>query len=150
MKNALFLLTWLLLSGCKPTPKPIEYGADVCAFCQMTIVDRQHGAEVVTKKGRVYKFDAIECMVNYVAQQGSESFALFLTNDYMKPGELTDAATATYLISRGVPSPMGAFLSGFANATDARTVQTAKGGEVFSWTQLQDMRQKKGFLGPAE
>ena len=150
MKNALFLLTWLLLSGCKPTPKPIEYGADVCEFCKMTIVDPQHGAEVVTKKGRVYKFDAIECMVNYLAQQGPESFALFLTNNYMQPGALTDATTATYLISRGVPSPMGAFLSGFANETDARTVQTDKGGELFSWIQLQEMRQKKGFLGPAE
>ncbi len=150
MKNALFLLTWLLLSGCKPTPKPIEYGADVCEFCKMTVVDRQHGAEVVTKKGRVYKFDAIECMVNYIDQQGAESFALFLTNDYMQPGALTDATTATYLISRGVPSPMGAFLSGFSNEADAQAVQTAKGGELFTWAQLRNLRQEKGFLGPAE
>ena len=29
----------------------------------MTIVDRQHAAEAVTSKGKVFKFDAIECMV---------------------------------------------------------------------------------------
>ncbi|MBK6948096.1 MAG: nitrous oxide reductase accessory protein NosL [Haliscomenobacter sp.] len=150
MKNALFLLTLLLLSGCKPTAKPIEYGADVCAYCKMTIVGRQHGAEVVTKKGRVYKFDAIECLVNYIAQQSAEPFALFLVNDYMLPGELIDARTATYLISRGVPSPMGAFLSGFGDEADARAVQASKGGGLYSWEQLQRLRQDKGFLGPAE
>jgi copper chaperone NosL len=31
----------------------------------MTIVDKVHAAEIVTKKGKVCKFDATECMINY-------------------------------------------------------------------------------------
>ena len=58
----------LLFAACSPQPRPIEYGTDLCDFCRMTIVDKQHAAELVTDKGRVYKFDAIECMVNYLEQ----------------------------------------------------------------------------------
>lgn len=138
----------LTLSACKPTPKPIEYGADACEYCKMTIVDQQHGAEVVTKKGRAYKFDAIECMVNYAEQQGQDQFALFLINDYVQPGQLIDATGSTYLISESIPSPMGAFLSGFANGQNARTIQQAKGGALFTWEELLTQRRQKGRLGP--
>lgn len=148
MKTRYLLLTLLLLSGCKPKPSPIEYGADVCEFCKMTIVDQQHAAEVVTHKGRAYKFDAIECMVHYAVQQGEDKFALFLVNDYTQPGALIDARTATYLISRAVPSPMGAFLSAFEDAAPAETLQQEKGGELLSWETLLERRQQKGTLGP--
>ena len=63
MKRIPFLLIILILVGCKVDPNPIEYGADACHFCSMTIVDRQHAAEFVTKKGKAFKFDATECMM---------------------------------------------------------------------------------------
>ncbi len=68
LKNpALVVLIFLvsqLLSSCQPRPEPIHYGQDACDFCRMTIVDKQHAAQMVTEKGRVYKYDAIECMLN--------------------------------------------------------------------------------------
>lgn len=102
----------------------------------MTIVDRQHGAELVTTKGRVYKFDAIECMVHYLQQEGEEQFALFLVNDYLAAGELVDARTATFLISPAIPSPMGAFLSAFADENAAGRVAREKGGTLHDWVSL--------------
>ena len=46
MKKIFLLLSLLwLISSCTPTPEPIEYGADMCDFCKMSIVDAQHGAE---------------------------------------------------------------------------------------------------------
>ena len=32
----------------------------------MTIVDPRYGAELVTTKGKVYKYDAVECLINSV------------------------------------------------------------------------------------
>ena len=126
-----------LLVACSAGPKPIEYGTDKCDFCKMTIVDVQHAAEVVTTKGKVYKFDAIECMVHYAHEHGPETFASFWINDYSKTtGELADATTCIFLISPNIPSPMGAFLSGFSNADDAKAFQQEKSGELHDWPAL--------------
>ncbi len=129
------LLTLVLLS-CKPSPKPIDYGVAACEFCKMSIVDPRHAAETVTAKGKVYVFDAIECMVNYLAENPGKPFELFLINDYADPGVLIDATVATYLVSEAIPSPMGANLSGFLNAAEAGKVRDLKGGTLYSWKEI--------------
>ena len=146
MKRLLPLALLLLLNACAPQPSPIDYGADACAFCRMTIVDQQHAAEVVTQKGRAYKFDAVECMVNYVDQQGEDQFALLLVTGYLNPGILTDARKATYLISEAIPSPMGAFLTAFTDQDDARAVQQESGGRLFNWSELQRHFAEEGLM----
>ncbi len=141
----LSLITVCLLVACTPAPKPINYGSDKCDFCMMTIVDPRFGAEVVTDKGKVFKFDAIECMVNYVQEQPSQAFAYLLVNDFEKPSVLVDAENSHYLISEQVPSPMGAHLSAYQEAATAESVKTEKGGQVYSWKELQEhFRTKAG------
>jgi len=103
----------------------------------MTIVDKQHASEFVTQKGKVYKFDASECMINYLKDIDNSTVALFLVNDYNSPGDLIDATTATYLISENIPSPMGAYLTAFENRVEAELVQAANKGELFTWKELQ-------------
>ena len=127
----------LFLAACNPGPRPIDYGAEKCAHCYMTIVDRQHAAQAVTTKGKIFSFDAIECLAPYVREKGPETFASLWINDYTtNTGELIDAQTATYLISPNIPSPMGGFLSGFASEQTAREFQAEKSGELFDWPGL--------------
>lgn len=135
-QHALILLTTLIITSCNVAPEPIAYGDDGCHFCKMTIVDKIHAAEIVTKKGKVYKFDATECMVNFIAEFDASQVELFLSNDYTKPEALIDATKATFLISKNVPSPMGAFLSAFENKADAEAVQKEKGGDLYTWETL--------------
>jgi len=125
-----------LLWSCNISPKPIEYGQDACHFCKMTIVDKMHAAEVVTAKGKVYKFDATECMINFLNEFDTSTIALYLSNNFTNPEELIDATQATFLISKNVPSPMGAFLSAFKNKEDAIKLQAKKDGEIYSWESL--------------
>ena len=135
-QHALILLTTLIITSCNVAPEPIAYGDDGCHFCKMTIVDKIHAAEIVTKKGKVYKFDATECMVNFIEEFDASQVELFLSNDYTKPEALIDATKATFLISKNVPSPMGAFLSAFENKADAEAVQKEKGGDLYTWETL--------------
>lgn len=135
---ALLLILILGMQSCSISPKPISYGNDVCQYCSMTIVDAQHAAELVTTKGKVFKFDAVECMLNYKLQASDTEMALHVCNDYSDPGELIEAETATFLISEGIPSPMGAFLTAFGSEEAAKEAQKIHGGILYSWITLNE------------
>lgn len=136
LKHYLAIVLLLILVSCNVSPKPIDYGNDGCHFCKMTIVDKVHAAEIVTKKGKIYKFDATECMINFLDEFDTSEIELYLSNNYSEPGELIDATQATFLISKNVPSPMGAFLSAFETQADAQKVQSEKEGTLYTWKEL--------------
>ncbi|HEY5687293.1 MAG TPA: nitrous oxide reductase accessory protein NosL [Yeosuana sp.] len=134
-KSSLIALLWLFYS-CNTSPKAINYGEDGCYYCKMTIVDKIHAAEIVTKKGKIYTFDATECMVNFQKEFDTSEIKLFLSNNYNEPEVLIDAKKATFLISKNIPSPMGAYLSAFKTKKEALMVQSEKGGTIYSWQEL--------------
>ncbi len=144
MKNFIFLgIVTALLTSCNVSPQQIEYGTDACHYCNMTIVDRQHASQLVTTKGKAYKYDAIECMVNSLQGELKDTeIALYLTADFRKPGQLMDATMATYLVSEQVPSPMGANLSAFENENAALKGQEEFTGQLFSWEEIQNQIKK--------
>lgn len=132
------LLPWsLTLYSCEIKPEEINYGKDFCQFCRMTIVDQQHAAQLVTQKGRAYKYDAIECMVNDLKDWERPEVELFLVADYEQPGKLIEAKNASYLISDQIPSPMGANLSAFSSTNSRDKIHQTKGGSQLEWNQLQ-------------
>ncbi|UAB74131.1 MULTISPECIES: nitrous oxide reductase accessory protein NosL [Mesoflavibacter] len=136
LKHYIFISLLLLVFSCNVSPKPIDYGSDGCHFCKMTIVDKVHAAEIVTKKGKVYMFDATECMINFRKDFDTSEIELYLSNNYTEPEALIDATEATFLISKNIPSPMGAFLSAFKNEADAKEFQAEKGGDLYTWEEL--------------
>lgn len=130
------LATALLLAACSVEPDPIAFGSDNCAFCQMTIVDKTHAAQLVTRKGKQYKFDAIECLVQNLPEWGMEEIAHLLVADYGNPGAMIPAETAIYLISDEIKSPMGAYLSAFSSREAAEVARDEHGGALYSWKDL--------------
>ena len=126
-KNSVITILMLILTaGCKVEPEPISYGSDACHFCRMTIVDKQHGV------------DAVECVLNHLNQMDSPSVALIMVNTYALPGELQDATQAAYLISEGIPSPMGEYLTAFENGSAALEAQKKHGGTLYSWEEIRN------------
>jgi len=145
MKNGikiLITLVLLLMVSCSSGPKSIEYGKDECHRCKMTIMDNKHAAEMVTVKGKVYKFDAIECMIRYIASDSDIEYSHKLITDYSNPGELVNAQQSTYLISENLPSPMGAFLTGFSSENDAQLKLDELGGNLYNWEGVQEVINK--------
>lgn len=127
----------LVLGSCSPTPKDIKYGYDACHYCSMTIVDTQHASQLVTKTGKVFSFDSIECLVHHLQEnEGLQKEGLVLVNTYHNPTELFDATKTTFLISENIPSPMGAFLTAFRSEEEAKQSLQTHGGDLYSWNHL--------------
>lgn len=128
----------LVLAACSVEAQPISFGKDQCHFCQMTIVDKQHAAQAVTKKGKQFQYDAIECLVNEMLKTKSEpELATILVSDYGE-SKMTSAAQATYLISDKIKSPMGENLSGFQTREKAEAAQAKHGGDLYTWQTLKE------------
>ena len=137
MKNLLlFSSICLTFLSCEIEPSEINYGNDACHFCSMTIVDNQHAAQILNNKGKAFKYDAIECMLNDLKKWPSAEIGMILVNDYNKPGKLVMAEEATYLISPAIPSPMGAFLSAGEDESKIMSIKSAQGGEIYSWESI--------------
>lgn len=141
MKNftlTLFCFGLLFLVSCSIEPEKINYGYEVCHFCKMTIVDKQHAAQFVTKKGKQFKFDAIECMLNEMSEKEIGNIAIYLVSDYDNPEFMTDANKATYLISKQIKSPMGAFLSAFSDHVKAEKLVKTSDDKLFTWSTIKE------------
>lgn len=130
----LFIL--LLTISCKVEPEAIAYGKDQCSFCMMNIIDKTHAAQYVTKKGKQFKFDAVECLVNDLSNKNENDLAIILVANYSNPGEMINAKTASYLISPNIKSPMGANLSAVSNFENAKELQQKYAGEIYTWELL--------------
>lgn len=126
------------LSSCSTQPQPIAYGEDACHFCKMGIVNPKYGTEIVTQKGKVYKFDSIECMLSFEANNPdiAEQIKLELVSDYFHPGELLPATGAWFLHSEEVPSPMGKYLTASASHQEMDSFQAEKGGTLYAFDEL--------------
>ncbi|MDH5475309.1 MAG: nitrous oxide reductase accessory protein NosL [Cyclobacteriaceae bacterium] len=138
MKNTpLFFILFSLFFSCSVELEKINYGKEACHFCKMTIVDQQHAAEAVTTKGKVFKYDAVECMINDLKQKKEVEMALLFVNDYSTPGKLIDVQTTTFLISEKIKSPMGANLSAFGSNEEAQKMVDTSGGSLYNWEEVQ-------------
>jgi len=143
LNSSILFISLLFLVSCSVEPKEIMYGNDHCNYCDMTVVDKSHSAQYVTKKGKAYMFDAVECMVREINEsQNEENLAFVLVADFSNPGNLVDAETATYLISEKIKSPMGANLSAFESIDIAEQHLDEFGGDLYSWTQIKDKLSK--------
>ncbi len=128
----------VMMLACKSEPVPIQYGSDNCIRCHMTIVESRFGAEIVTKKGKVFTFDSIECMLRYYKTNAakSETFAHIMVTDALHPGKLIDARSAFYLVSEKYPSPMGENLSAYASKAARDGNHAEFSGEQLTWESL--------------
>ena len=134
----LVLITSSIFTACTPEGKPIAYGEDKCDFCRMSIVDQRFGGEIVTQKGKVYKFDAVECVINYLDERFDDEskLAYVLTNTFDKPGELINASECVYLVSQNMPSPMGEFINPFTDPSLASSFKDKNEGIIYEWKSL--------------
>ena len=133
----IFSVAAFLLS-CQAEPEKINFGEDHCDFCKMSIVDPKFGAELVSDKGRVFKFDAVECMIPFMNENKETNFEYVLVIAFDQPEELVAVDQLTFAHSESYKSPMGANITAFRDKD--KVVDNA---HLMDWDKLKQKRMQK-------
>ena len=136
------IFPWVVLSAlvfsCSTEPEPLRFGKDVCYTCKMTLVDKKFGAEIVTKKGKIYKFDDLSCMVNF-HNSGYEEVSEMehrLVIDYANPEKLIDTQRAFFVKSDELRTPMASEIAAFGSEEDYKKFKKKMNGILMSWGEI--------------
>lgn len=136
--NGIFGLTFiLLLSSCEKSPEPISYGNDACDNCRMTISDPKFGAELITDKGKIYKFDSAECLVAFEKEFKQEEINSGWVTNFSVAGEFIKTEDAFYLVSDKIKSPMGLNISAYSNKKSLEETHSKFDGKILNWKDVQ-------------
>lgn len=138
MKTLLSAILLTTLMACTVEPEPIHYGTDACHACKMTLMDKKFGAELVTKKGKVYKFDDVNCMLNFYNSEDAslEEFKYKLVVDFTQPAKLIEAGDAFYLKSPEIKSPMASQVAAFEKKESMEDLKKQLQGIYLVWGEL--------------
>jgi copper chaperone NosL len=128
----------LFLVSCSAQPEPFKYGTDVCYTCKMGIVDIKFGNEIITKKGKVFKFDDIGCMIRYLKSGSIEQkdIAQTVVINFEKKDEFLDVSNASFAVSEEIRSPMNFNTAAFTNKESATKFLAGKSGKIFNWNEI--------------
>lgn len=123
------------LSACSTGPEPIRYGQDECLHCKMTLTDKRFGAEVVSTKGKVFKFDDLNCLVAWLnaGTVPQDQVAQTVVVDFQGQGAFIDVQKAFFLRNEALKSPMRGDVAGFSDKAALETVKAQLGGEELGW-----------------
>lgn len=128
------------LAGCDTGPKAIRYGQDECAECRMTLVDRHYGAELITTKGKVFKFDDLSCLLAFQRRDAGRfgSAAQLVVIDFNRPNTFLPVAQTIFLHHNQLRTPMGSGVAAFANETELEAVRgrLGGGGRILRWPDV--------------
>jgi copper chaperone NosL len=127
----------LSLFSCSQEPKPINYGKDACDFCKMIIMDKRYAAEIVTTKGKAYKFDDILCEANFIHSgkvPASEIACAYIVD--FNTSEFLNTKEAFFLKNETLRSPMGGNIAAFKTKEDLEAAQKKMKGELITWEEI--------------
>lgn len=129
----------LSLNSCNTGPQPLRIGNDNCDFCKMTISDNRFGAEIITKKGKVYKFDDEHCIVAFLNSKkiAPEQIAAGYFTNFNSPHQLINVEQAHFLQSPTLKSPMNGNIAAFTNEDSLVNALPQFRGNKISWEDMQ-------------
>jgi copper chaperone NosL len=127
-----------MLTGCSSKPQPIRVGQDNCAFCKMKISDNRFGAEIVTTKSKIYKFDDAHCILSFVKSDNlllKEIESFYFTN-FNEPHQLIKVTQVHFLQSPSLKSPMNGNIAAFDSEEKLVSMLPKFNGNKTSWEEM--------------
>jgi len=132
------LMLVVLFTSCNVKPQPFAYGKDICDDCKMTIMDPKFGGEIITKKGRIYKFDDSHCMVHFLktgtVKESDIAQSVFVNYDNEK--DFLIVRSSYFVVSDRLKSPMNGNAACFTSQQIAEQKAKQLNGTVKNWDQL--------------
>jgi copper chaperone NosL len=107
----------------------------------MKLVDDKFGGELVTDKGKVFKFDDLKCMVSFLQSPDgrAHNYSFELVVDYAHAEDefdLIPAADAFFVSSVDVRSPMAGNIAAFKNKQTQTDYLKKWDGIDLSWADV--------------
>lgn len=136
--TAISMLFAFSMMSCNAAPQPIKIGQDGCSFCKMSIADNRFGAEIITKKGKVYKFDDMHCLLEFRKSdvvKPADIKETYLVN-FNEPHDFIDVHKAFLLKSDALHSPMGGNIASFIDSEKLKETAEKVKGEEITWETL--------------
>lgn len=141
------LLLLLFCSSCGGNPEPINYGHDECDFCRMLISDNRYGSELVTDKGKVFKFDDVGCLIEYAMVKNfiGDANQKFLVTDFANPETLINASNAFFVQNENFRSPMGSNVMAFDSELSRQKFVAENGGSLLNWVYVIELVKQRSM-----
>jgi copper chaperone NosL len=136
--RSLALAAFATLAACGTSkPEPIAYDSDACGTCRMQISDPRFGAELITRHGRVVKFDSIDCLVAFYKQAtAAGDVGSVWVSDFQKPGTFIDATRARFVDLGAGRAPMGRGWAAITTADGAAQLGITDQRSIKQWSDL--------------
>jgi copper chaperone NosL len=136
--TALLFPVVMMMQGCSTDSQPIAFGKDACHFCKMIISERSFGAELVTVKGKVYKFDDTHCIISFLKSgtlKETDNAVVYLV-DYAQKEKLIPAASAFLLQGDAIRGPMAGNIAAFETISSMQEFQKAWNAKQVKWNDI--------------
>ena len=130
--SKLFLASsMIVLAACAKTGvQEIAVGKDQCDNCKMTISEPKYATQLITEKGRNYKFDDVSCLKDYEVSNAETTVnAAEYVVDFPS-GKFIEATTATFIKGGDIKSPMGGNTQAFTDKAAAEKAATDLGATI--------------------
>ena len=115
----------------------------------MTLADRRFGAELVLSTGRVIPFDDTGCLISFLATDSVTASRIHSVQvvDFLPPHALLDAATAVFLVSDSIRTPMDYHIAALSRGR-SDSLRAELGGELLGWEQARAVIQARAGTAP--
>lgn len=120
MKYPAFISAIFFLYSCSSRqPEPVKLNVDACAHCKMPVADARFAAELITPKGKLYKFDDYDCVTRFAKENmEGESITVYFS-DFSNPAKFVPAANAHFISGGSLKSPMNGNVAAFEKRATA-------------------------------
>ena len=132
-----------LISSCSPEgPAPIRLGQDQCDHCKMTLADAHFGAEIISNTNKVFKFDDLNCLINFMGEKpdiGQNANGIYAVN-FSEEGTFVKVQEGCFLRSESLQTPMGSNIAVFTRATACDSAMKAyPDAEKLNWEKVKSL-----------
>lgn len=136
LRNCLSFLIILTCFSCSQSqPEKIELNKDACYHCKMTISDLSFATEAITKKGRVFKFDDIACMLEYI-KSNTVTENQYWIGSFINKGEFIQADSAVFFYTEKLNSPMRGNIAAVNNWDISQIPYDTSEYKRYAWKDL--------------
>lgn len=114
----------------KSGPQDFNLGKDQCDNCRMTITDLKYATQLITEKGRSYKFDDIMCMNMYESSNPDKATNAKTYVIDFPSGKFLEKAKATFIKGGSIKSPMGGNTQAYQDKAAAQKAAATLGASL--------------------